>query len=118
MLFRSDLICTALPSVLTLAVKFLLSIEPAKLTASVSTEGNAVQIRSAGLNNISLWIGRNSQGKYLLDLDRPITVRHGTTIMWNQKKLPPSLEVLMKDLYDRADRKHLFVAQLKYEVKR
>jgi hypothetical protein len=98
--------------------KFLNSIEPAKMTASVSTEGNAVQIRSAGLNNVSLWIGRNAQGKYLLDLDRPITVRHGITFVWREKKLPPSLEVLMKDLFERGDRKHLFVAQLKFDVKR
>ncbi|MGL4555543.1 MAG: hypothetical protein ACRC33_30610, partial [Gemmataceae bacterium] len=89
----------------------------ATMTASVSAEGNAVQIKSSGLTNVSLWVGRNAQGKYLLDLGRPITVRHGITTVWNDKMLPASLDVLMKDLYERADRKHLFVARLDVEVK-
>lgn len=92
-------------------------VSPATMTASVNTESNAVQIKTAGLTNVSLWIGRNAQGKYLLDLDRPITVRHGITTMWLDKRLPASLEVLMKDLYERADRKHLFVARLDMEIR-
>jgi predicted esterase len=93
------------------------AVPSAMITATVNTEGNGVAIKSSGYSQITLWIGRNSAGKYMLDLDRPVTVRHGlNTVVLNNKKITPSLGVLVEDLFERGDRKHLFVAKVPFKV--
>ena len=93
------------------------AVPSATVTASISTEGNGISIRSSGYSQLTLWIGRNAAGKYMLDLDRPITVRHGLNlVVLNNKKITPSLGVMLEDLYERGDRKHLFVAKVPFKV--
>jgi tetratricopeptide (TPR) repeat protein len=89
----------------------------ATITASVSTEGNGISVKSSGYSQISVWIGRNAAGRYLLDLERPVTIRHGLgTVIVNERKLTPSLGILLEDLYQRGDRRHLFVARVDFRV--
>jgi len=93
------------------------SVPSATITASINSEGNGIAVKSSGYSQITVWIGRNAAGKYMLDLSRPVTLRHGLNLMiLNNKRITPSLAVLMEDLYERGDRKHLFVAKVSYKV--
>lgn len=89
----------------------------ATMTAAVTQESNLVVVKTLGLSQLSVWIGRDAQGRYLLDLDRPVTIRVGLDYVWNNKKVPASLGVLMEDLYRRGDRKQLYVARVDINIR-
>lgn len=85
--------------------------EPAKISARVVPTTNTIICKGVGVNKMTVWIGRNSAGQYLLDLDRKVTVQVGLQTKFSGK-VTPSLGVLLDDLHERADRKHLFVAKV------
>jgi pimeloyl-ACP methyl ester carboxylesterase len=84
-------------------------IQPAKISARVVPATNTIISKGVGVNQMTIWIGRDSAGRYLLDLDQKVTIRAGVR-EWSGM-LKPSLEVLLEDLHTRGDRKHLFVAK-------
>jgi hypothetical protein len=87
-------------------------VEPAAMTARIDPSTNEIYVKTSGLSQISIWLGRNPKGQYMIDFDRPVTVRVGLRAMWANRKVTPSLSVLLEDLYQRGDRKHLFVARI------
>jgi pimeloyl-ACP methyl ester carboxylesterase len=86
--------------------------EPAAMTARIDPQTNDIAIKTQGLGQISIWFGRNPKGQYMIDFDKPVSVRVGFRFYVNKRKVIPSLAVLLEDLYARGDRKHLFVAHI------
>ncbi|MFO0927760.1 MAG: hypothetical protein U0736_12100 [Gemmataceae bacterium] len=87
------------------------AVTPATLTGRIDASTNEVTLKTSGLNQVTLWIGRNPAGQYMIDFEKPVNVKVGFTVYWN-RKVTPSLEVLLEDLYERGDRKHLYLARI------
>jgi pimeloyl-ACP methyl ester carboxylesterase len=85
---------------------------PAALTGRIDLSNNEVVIKTQGINELTIWFGRNPAGQYMIDFDKPMTIRVGFRAMWVNRRVTPSLAVLLDDLYRRGDRKHLFVAKV------
>jgi pimeloyl-ACP methyl ester carboxylesterase len=90
---------------------------PAMLTARIDTETNEIAVKTQGLNQLTIWLGRNPAGQYMIDFDKPVSVRVGFTNYVNKRLLTPSLAVLLEDLYVRMDRKHLFMARIDLKLR-
>jgi pimeloyl-ACP methyl ester carboxylesterase len=91
-------------------------VQPATLTARVDAQNNDVLVRASGLNQVTVWLGRNAKGTTMVDFDKPVTVRVGFESKWNNK-VTPSLAVLLEDLAQRGDRQTLFVAKVAVNLK-
>jgi pimeloyl-ACP methyl ester carboxylesterase len=91
---------------------------PATLTGRIDTQSNEIYLRTSGLNQISIWLGRNPKGQYMIDFDKPVTVHAGFAVPLNKARIQPNLAVLLEDLYERGDRKHLFVARVDVDLRR
>jgi hypothetical protein len=87
-------------------------VEPAAMTGRIDPQSNDVTLKTQGLGQISIWFGRNSKGQYMIDFDKPVTVRVGLRVYVIKRKVVPSLAVLLEDLWTRGDRKQLFVAHI------
>jgi pimeloyl-ACP methyl ester carboxylesterase len=86
--------------------------EPAAMTGRIDPQTNEVTLKTQGLGQVSIWFGRNPRGQYMIDFDKPVTVRVGFRVYVIKRKVVPSLAVLLEDLYARGDRKHLYVASI------
>jgi hypothetical protein len=90
--------------------------EPAMLTGRIDSEtnadGNDIYLKAQGLKQLSVWIGRNPRGQYMIDFDKPVTVRVGFRAVLVKRQLTPKLEILLDDLARRGDRQQLFVARI------
>ncbi len=86
--------------------------QPAMLTARVNQETNTIIVKGAGVKQMTIWIGRNAAGRYMVDLDRPVTVTSGLRTLKAGHKVVPSLKILLDDLHERADRRHLFIDKI------
>ena len=84
---------------------------PAQMTARVVPQTNTVIVKTRGLTQLTVWIGRDSAGRCMVDLDRPVTMQVGL-VSQPSRKIVPSLDVMLKDLHERSDRKHLFLARI------
>jgi hypothetical protein len=87
-------------------------VEPAKLCATIDPATNEVKVWKAGIKQVTVWLGRNGKGENMVDLDKPVTVFVNGTVRWNNRKAPPSLETLLKELAERHDRQRLFLARI------
>jgi pimeloyl-ACP methyl ester carboxylesterase len=87
-------------------------IQPAAMTGRIDASTGEITLRTQGLKQVSVWLGRNPKGQYMIDFEKPVTVRVGLTMYWVNKKVTPSLAVLLEDLYRRGDRKHLYLARI------
>jgi len=85
--------------------------QPATLTARVNQETNTIIVKGIGVRKMTIWIGRNSAGRYMVDLDRPVKVQIGIRDA-REHKVVPSLHTLLEDLFQRADRRHLFIYKI------
>jgi hypothetical protein len=85
---------------------------PATMTAKIDASTNTITVKASGLSQLSIWLGRNPKGQYMIDFDRPVTVYAGLRAMVSNRRIAPSLGVLLEDLYARGDRKHLFLARI------
>jgi pimeloyl-ACP methyl ester carboxylesterase len=91
--------------------------QPASLTARVDTTTNEIIVRTTGVSQVSVWLGRNPKGQYMIDYERPLTVRVGLRPYWVNRKVTPSLAVMLEDLYQRGDRKHLYQARIDIKLR-
>jgi pimeloyl-ACP methyl ester carboxylesterase len=87
-------------------------IPPATMTGRIDPQTNEIYLRTSGLNQISIWLGRNSKGQYMIDFDKPVTVHVGFQVVLIKARIQPSLAVLLETLYETGDRKHLFAARI------
>ncbi len=92
-------------------------IAPATMTGRIDTQTNEIYLRTNGLNQVSIWLGRNPKGQYMIDFDKPVTVVAGFRAVLIKQRIQPSLTVLLEDLYKRGDRKHLFVAHIDVDIR-
>ncbi|MFM7149207.1 MAG: hypothetical protein ACKO23_05150 [Gemmataceae bacterium] len=90
---------------------------PASLTARIDPDTNEINVKTLGIQDLTVWFGRNPSGKYMIDFNKPVTIRVGLRNYIVNRKAVPSLEVLLEDLHQRADRKHLFVARMDITVR-
>jgi pimeloyl-ACP methyl ester carboxylesterase len=88
--------------------------QPSALDARIDAENNRIYVNTSGVGQVTIWLGRTSKGEDAIDFDRPVTVQHGLTLArpWVNRKVTPSLEVLLEDLYQRGDRQQLFLAKI------
>ncbi len=91
-------------------------VQPASLFAEISVgeKSNHIRVKATGVGQLTIWLGRNSKGEDMIDFDKPVTVTVGLGVMrdWINRKVRPSVEVLMEDLYQRGDRQQLFLAKI------
>jgi pimeloyl-ACP methyl ester carboxylesterase len=94
------------------------SVPSATLRAKIILDQGAISVETVGLNNVTVWLGRNGNGESMIDFDKPVTVRWNKdgrpSTPWNKKKVTPSLVTLLEDLANRGDRQRLFVAKLEF----
>jgi pimeloyl-ACP methyl ester carboxylesterase len=92
-------------------------VPPATMTGRIDTLTNDIYLKTSGLNQITVWVGRNPKGQYTLDLDKRVTVRVGFKGFVVNQRFQPSLKVMLEDLFERGDRKHLFVARIDIDIR-
>lgn len=87
---------------------------PASLHARIDAENNRIYVETSGVGQVTIWLGRNSKGEDAIDFDKPVTVQHGLSLIptWVNRKVPPSLDVLLEDFAQRGDRRLLFLAKI------
>ncbi len=91
--------------------------QPASMTGRIDTKTNTIYLKTTGMNQITVWLGRNPNGQYMIDFDKPLTVSVGFRLLVVNRKVRPNLAVLLEDLYQRGDRKHLFVARVDIDMR-
>lgn len=99
------------------AERWNVNTQPAFATATINPAANEVAIKSQGVGEFTLWVGRNSAGQYMMDLEKPVTVTVGFKQVVVKRKVTPSLAVLLEELYRSGDRKHLFVGKLVFPAR-
>jgi pimeloyl-ACP methyl ester carboxylesterase len=91
--------------------------QPAAMTARIDSAANEIYVRTQGLGQVSVWMGRNSKGQYMVDFEKPVTVRVGLRSVWPKRMVTPSLGLMLEELYRRGDRKHLFLARIDVKLR-
>ncbi len=91
---------------------------PASLFAEIHQETNHIRVTTSGIRHATLWLGRNSKGEDMIDFDKPVTVWANFAAVWANRKVTPSIEVLLEDLYQRGDRQQLFFAKIPLKLMR
>jgi pimeloyl-ACP methyl ester carboxylesterase len=88
--------------------------QPAALDARIDADANKIYVNTSGVGQVTIWLGRNNKGEDMIDFDKPVTVQHGLSLVrpWVNRKVTPSLEVLLEDLAQRGDRQQLFFAKI------
>jgi pimeloyl-ACP methyl ester carboxylesterase len=92
------------------------NVQPAALTAVIYREDNRIVAETQGLGQVTIWLGRNRKGEDMIDFDRELTVIVDRQTRWARRKISPSLEVLLEDLYQRGDRQQLFLAKISIQL--
>jgi pimeloyl-ACP methyl ester carboxylesterase len=85
---------------------------PASLTGRIDPDSNVVTVKTTGLKQVTIWLGRSTDGKNMINFDKPVTVRVGLKELLNARKFPPNLGVLLEDLHQRGDRQRPFLAKI------
>jgi hypothetical protein len=101
-----------LPRFTTTARRWSNFVQPATLTGRIDPSSNEIFLKTTGLRQVTVWLGRSSRGQYMVDLDKPLTIRAGFRAVWVNRRVTPSLRVLLEDLYERGDRQQLFMARV------
>jgi hypothetical protein len=84
----------------------------ATLTARVDAKSNVIQLKTSGIRQVTVWVGRNREGANLIDFDKPLTVNWDFTPKWANRKVSPSLATLLEEVYLGGDRQQLFLAKI------
>jgi pimeloyl-ACP methyl ester carboxylesterase len=92
-------------------------VEPARMSGRIDQGTNQVYVNTRGLRQVTVWLGRTAKGENMVDFDKPVTVWVNLAAHWSNRKLTPSLEVLLKDLIERGDRQRLYLARVDVKVR-
>jgi hypothetical protein len=87
------------------------------MTARIDSGTNEILVRTSGLGRLTIWLGYTARGASMVNFAAPLTVRVNLVPVWNNRKVTPSLAVLLEDLYQRGDRHNLFVAKVDLNLK-
>jgi hypothetical protein len=91
-------------------------VSPARMSGRIDPATNEVHVKTLGLRQVTVWLGRTPKGENMVDFDKPVTVTVNMAPRWNHRKVAPSLGVLLKDLAERGDRQRLFLAKLDFKI--
>lgn len=91
-------------------------ITPARMHGRIA-EGNVVVLTTRGIKQLTVWLGRDPQGRDMVDFNKPVTIKVNGADLVKQRTMKPSLEILLEDFYQRGDRQRLFFAKETIEVK-
>jgi pimeloyl-ACP methyl ester carboxylesterase len=92
-------------------------LEPSRMSARIDQHTNEIYITAWGLKEVSVHLGRNSRGENMIDFERPVTVRVNNMGRWSNQKVPPSLAVLLEELFLTGDRQRLCLAKLEFPIR-
>ncbi len=91
---------------------------PARVEARIDLADNTILLDTTGLNQVTVWLGANSDGVDMVRFDKPVTVRWTRAATgWRNKLVTRSLDVLLEDLARRGDRQRLFTAKLEFSAR-
>ncbi|MGH7224270.1 MAG: hypothetical protein ACRELF_13650, partial [Gemmataceae bacterium] len=92
-------------------------VQPAAMNARIDSQSNKIYVNSSGVGQVTIWLGRNNKGEDMIDFDKPVTVYHNNGFLRPpNRKVAPSLQVLLEDLSQRGDRKQLFFAKIPIQL--
>ncbi|HEY7153311.1 MAG TPA: hypothetical protein VH575_05060 [Gemmataceae bacterium] len=98
------------------------NVQPASLYAVIYRDNNlgnrinnSIVVEAKGVGQVTIWLGRNRKGEDMIDFDRPVSVTVNLSAS-PPRKVSPSLEVLLEDLYQRGDRQQLFLAKISIQL--
>jgi pimeloyl-ACP methyl ester carboxylesterase len=94
-------------------------VQPAALSARIDAENNKIYVDSSGaIGQIIIWLGRTYKGKDMIDFEKPVTVQHNLSLArpWVNRRIAPSMEVLLEDLAQRGDRQQLFLFKITLQL--
>ena len=74
-------------------------------------EGNTIDVKVTGMRQLTVWFGKG-----MLDYSKPVTVKIGSQSKPISQKITPKIEVLMEDLYERADRQRPYFEKIELKV--
>lgn len=80
-------------------------------------EGNQVVLATQGMRRLTVWLGRDAQGRDMIDFTKPVTIRVNGGVVVNARPVKPSLQTMLEDLYQRGDRQRLFFVKEKIDLK-
>jgi pimeloyl-ACP methyl ester carboxylesterase len=90
-----------------------LRVPPAALDARIDYPNNAIHVHTSGIRQVTVWLGRNSKGEDMIDFDKPVNVyRNNGLERPANRKVTPSLEVMLEDFAQRGDRQLLFLQKI------
>jgi hypothetical protein len=70
-------------------------------------DGNQINVSANGFRRVSLWFGQK-----MVDLGKPVTIRFNLRTAPIIRKVAPSVEILLEDLYLRGDRQRVYWAKV------
>jgi hypothetical protein len=105
-----------LPRCLASSGRPLGQVTGATLHGRIDPDTNDIFLKVAGLKQVTVWLGRNARGTNMIDFDRPVTVRVGFQTKVNNRRVRPSLAVLLEDLYQRGDRQQMYLAKIDLDL--
>jgi hypothetical protein len=92
-------------------------IYPATIAARIDPAANDIKIQEKGVRRLTVWLGRNDKGESMVDFEKPVSVYVGLVSYLTNRKVRPSLEVLLNDLVERGDRQRLFLAKVELKIR-
>jgi predicted esterase len=85
----------------------------ARLSAVLTPANNGIRVNMAGYKQMTIWLNTT-----MVDFEQPVEIRinpgSGAGKVFN-KRVQPSLHVLLEDFYLRGDKKNLFLAKVDFE---
>jgi pimeloyl-ACP methyl ester carboxylesterase len=82
-------------------------------TLQATRGGNHVQVHAQGVRRLTVWF---AGGDGATDFEKPVAVYVNATKRY-ERKVTPSREVLLEDLYARGDRQRLYLAKVEVDVR-
>jgi predicted esterase len=93
--------------------KARLRVPPAALDARIDYQNNTIYVHTQGIRQVTVWLGRNSKGEDMIDFEKTVNVyRNNGLDRPANRKVTPSLDVLLEDFAQRGDRQQLFLAKI------
>lgn len=91
------------------------STAPATLAAWVDKAANKINVRSSNCLEIVVQIVRNSNGEGNVRLDKPVSIVHKISTVWNQRKIDPDLTTLLETVASRGEREILVMKEIRFK---
>lgn len=95
---------------------FRSQVQGATLQGRIS-EGNQVSVTAKGVKQVTVWLGRDHQGRDMIDFSKPVTIRLNSTVVVNNRVVKADMATLLEDFYDRGDAQRMFFAKFPFDLR-